>query len=126
MGLPPARRNSSVSAENVFAVGRGERVPPIPPVAAFNPIAEDEHEGGPFLLILSQAVANERKCAGRRRPRWAGCPGRRLDAMIREISPVELVSNRALLLVQLSGRNNHNANVAGISPRASVSDTRVW
>src|SRR5215469_5771578 len=31
-----------------------------------------------------------------------------------------------LLLVQLSGRNNRNASMTGTSPRASVSDTRVW
>jgi hypothetical protein len=30
------------------------------------------------------------------------------------------------LLVQLSGRNNRNANMTGTSPRASVSNTRVW
>src|SRR5262245_7644085 len=35
-------------------------------------------------------------------------------------------SNRARLLVQLSGRNNRNASTTGTSPRASVSDTRVW
>src|SRR6266536_3541369 len=35
-------------------------------------------------------------------------------------------SNRARLLVQLSGRNNRNASMTGTSPRASVSDTRVW
>ena len=31
-----------------------------------------------------------------------------------------------VLLVQLSGRNNRNASMTGTSPRASVSDTRVW
>ena len=31
-----------------------------------------------------------------------------------------------MLLVQLSGRNNRNASTTGTSPRASVSDTRVW
>src|SRR3984893_11858623 len=35
-------------------------------------------------------------------------------------------SNRARLLVQLSGRNSRNASMTGTSPRASVSDTRVW
>jgi DNA-binding transcriptional LysR family regulator len=35
-------------------------------------------------------------------------------------------SNRARLLVQLSGRNNRNASMTGTSPRASVSDTSVW
>src|SRR5262249_27595442 len=35
-------------------------------------------------------------------------------------------SNRDRLLVQLSGRNNRNASMTGTSPRASVSDTRVW
>jgi hypothetical protein len=35
-------------------------------------------------------------------------------------------SNRARLLVQLSGRNNRSANMTGTSPRASVSDTSVW
>src|SRR5262249_3521008 len=35
-------------------------------------------------------------------------------------------SNRARLLVQLSGRNNRNASMTGTSSRASVSDTRVW
>src|SRR6266481_8411255 len=30
------------------------------------------------------------------------------------------------LLVQLSGRNSRNASMTGTSPRASVSDTRVW
>src|SRR6516164_7196150 len=35
-------------------------------------------------------------------------------------------SNRDRLLVQLSGRNNRNASTTGTSPRASVSDTRVW
>src|SRR6266700_801832 len=35
-------------------------------------------------------------------------------------------SNRARLLVQLSGRNSRNASMTGISSRASVSDTRVW
>src|SRR5439155_17861286 len=30
------------------------------------------------------------------------------------------------VLVQLSGRNNRNASMIGTSPRASVSDTRVW
>src|SRR5215467_9870509 len=34
--------------------------------------------------------------------------------------------NRAGLLVQLSGRNSRNASITGTSPRASVSDTRVW
>jgi hypothetical protein len=33
-------------------------------------------------------------------------------------------SNRARLLVQLSGRNNRNARMTGTSPRASVRDTR--
>src|SRR5580700_3456096 len=32
-------------------------------------------------------------------------------------------SNRARLLVQLSGRNSRNASMTGTSPRASVSDT---
>src|SRR5262245_52067204 len=35
-------------------------------------------------------------------------------------------SNRARLLVQLSGRNSRKASMTGTSPRASVSDTRVW
>ena len=35
-------------------------------------------------------------------------------------------SNRDRSLVQLSGRNNRNASTTGTSPRASVSDTRVW
>src|SRR5262249_19392091 len=35
-------------------------------------------------------------------------------------------SNRARLLVQLPGRNSRNASMTGTSPRASVSDTRVW
>src|SRR6266487_3094746 len=35
-------------------------------------------------------------------------------------------SNRARLLVQLSGRNSRNASMTGTSPRASVSDIRVW
>src|SRR6516162_3216197 len=35
-------------------------------------------------------------------------------------------SNQDRLLVQLSGRNNRNASTTGTSPRASVSDTRVW
>jgi hypothetical protein len=35
-------------------------------------------------------------------------------------------SNRARLLVQLSGRNNRNISMTGTSPRASVSDTSVW
>src|SRR5262249_15980072 len=35
-------------------------------------------------------------------------------------------SNRARLLIQLSGRNSRNASMTGTSPRASVSDTRVW
>src|SRR3974390_274418 len=30
------------------------------------------------------------------------------------------------LFVQLSGRNNRNASMTGTSPRASVSETRVW
>src|SRR5262245_46262278 len=35
-------------------------------------------------------------------------------------------SSRARLPVQLSGRNSRNASITGTSPRASVSDTRVW
>ena len=35
-------------------------------------------------------------------------------------------STGARLLVQLSGRNSRNASMTGTSPRASVSDTRVW
>src|SRR5690348_4528039 len=35
-------------------------------------------------------------------------------------------SNRARLLVQLSGRNSRSASMTGTAPRASVSDTRVW
>src|SRR5580704_2799869 len=35
-------------------------------------------------------------------------------------------SNRARSPVQLSGRNSRSASVTGTSPRASVSDTRVW
>src|SRR5262245_48725049 len=35
-------------------------------------------------------------------------------------------SNRARLLAQLSGRNSRNASMTGASPRAHVSDTRVW
>src|SRR3979490_742393 len=34
--------------------------------------------------------------------------------------------NRARSLVQLSGRNSRSASMTGTSPRASVSDTRVW
>src|SRR4051794_18069282 len=34
--------------------------------------------------------------------------------------------SRARSLVQLSGRNNRNANMTGTSLRASVSDTSVW
>src|SRR5215467_10581305 len=33
---------------------------------------------------------------------------------------------RAASLVQLSGRNSRNVSMTGTSPRASVSDTRVW
>ena len=34
--------------------------------------------------------------------------------------------NRDRSLVQLSGRKRRNATITGTSPRASVSDTRVW
>src|SRR5205823_13668237 len=76
------------------------------PITGIRQHAAKAHTGRDDTIDLRQGHLQLRPCRS-----TAGTPAR---------------SNRARLLVQLSGRNNRNASMAGTSPRASVSDTSVW